>query len=330
MESGHPFDALTPAFLLDALEATGLRPDGRLLALNSYENRVYQVGIEDELPVIVKFYRPGRWSDEQIEEELDFVAELAEQECPVVVPFADAGGERLQACGAFRFTVSPRRGGRAPELDDLDNLEVFCRTLGRMHQVGAARRFRHRPVLSAHTFGHASVDFLLSGDFVPVDLRAPWEAVARQVMEAVDQRMAVVSEDSFIRVHGDCHAGNVLWRDETPWFVDFDDARTAPRMQDLWMLLSGDRERQQQQLARLVSGYREFSDFFAIELHLVEALRSLRMINHSAWIARRWNDPAFPPAFPWFGSGRYWEQQILELKEQLGALSEPPLELEPF
>jgi Ser/Thr protein kinase RdoA (MazF antagonist) len=330
MQSGHPFDALTPELLLDALEAKGLQPDGRLLALNSYENRVYQAGIEDAEPVIVKFYRPGRWSTEQIEEELAFTLELAQLENPVVAPWQDAHGESLHHHEGFAFTISPRRGGRAPELDDLDNLEVFGRTLGRMHQVGASQPFRHRPALEAQTFGHDSIDYLRDSDHIPAELRESWHAIAEQVMELVDQQMALVPRSNFIRVHGDCHVGNVLWRDNTPWFVDFDDARMAPRMQDLWMLLSGDRERQQRQLAHLLKGYREFCDFFAIELQLIESLRTLRMLNHSCWIARRWDDPAFPPAFTWFGTPRYWEGQILELKEQLSALHEPPLELEPY
>jgi Ser/Thr protein kinase RdoA (MazF antagonist) len=330
MDADHPFDTLTPGFLLDALDSTGLRTDGRLLALNSYENRVYQAGIEDAEPVVVKFYRPGRWSGEQILEEIDFVCDLADCDSPVVVPWADDDGEFLHLYGEFLFTVSPRRGGRAPELDDLHNLEVFGRTLGRMHQAGSARAFEHRPHLSPVTFGHDSIAYLLEGEFIPHELLPSWTAVAEQVMAVVDERMAAVPAEQYIRVHGDCHVGNVLWRDDTPWFVDFDDARMAPRMQDLWMLLSGDRERQQQQLHHLVRGYREFSNFFASELHLVEPLRTLRMLNHSAWIARRWDDPAFPPAFPWFGTQRYWEQQILSLKEQLAAMQEPALELDLF
>lgn len=318
---------MTPAFILDALESKGLRPDGRLLALNSYENRVYQAGLDDGEPVIVKFYRPGRWSTEQIEEEIAFTCALDEHECPVVAPLFDDEDEALFHFGGFRFTVSPRRGGRAPELDDLDNLEIFGRTLGRMHQVGASERFECRPALDAQRFGHDSVNYLLEHDFLPGELCEAYEAVSRQVMAEVDQRMALVGPASWIRVHGDCHAGNVLWRDETPWFVDFDDARMAPRVQDLWMLLSGDRDRRQAQLERLLQGYRAFADFDALELVLVEPLRSLRMLYHSAWLARRWDDPAFPPAFPWFGGQRYWEQQILELKEQLAALQEPPLEV---
>ena len=323
----HPFDRLTPSFILDALEARGLACDGRLLALNSYENRVYQAGVDDAEPVVVKFYRPGRWSAEQIQEEIDFTCELDELECPVVAPLFDEDDEALFEHDGFFYTIAPRRGGRAPELDDLSNLEVFGRTLGRMHQVGAADDFEYRPVLDAQSFGHESVEFLLAGSMLPAELREAWEVVARQVLDEVDAHMPFVPPSRWIRCHGDCHAGNVLWREHTPWFVDFDDARTAPRIQDLWMLLSGDRDRQQAQLAKLIGGYREFCEFDSSELNLIESLRSLRMLHHSAWLARRWDDPAFPPAFPWFGTQRYWEQQILELKEQLAAMREPPLEL---
>jgi Ser/Thr protein kinase RdoA (MazF antagonist) len=323
----HPFQTLTPAFIMDAVESQGFRCDCRTLALNSYENRVCQVGIDEGAPLIAKFYRPGRWSDEQIREEHGFCFELAEHELPVVAPLRNADGESLFQYSGFRFALYPRQGGRAPEFDNLDNLLILGRMLGRIHSIGAVRPFGQRPTLDIHSFGYASVA-LIRDQFIPDDYRASYTAVTDQLMETIAAIMTETGPIRFIRTHGDCHAGNILWRDKAPHFVDFDDARMAPAVQDLWMMLSGDRVRQTAQLEALIAGYREFCDFNPAELRLIEALRTLRMLHYSAWLARRWKDPIFPGTFPWFNTVRYWGEQILELREQLAVLAEPPLELE--
>ncbi len=323
----HPFETLTPSFIMNAVEALGFACDGRIFALNSYENRVYQVGIEGELPLIAKFYRPARWSEAQIREEHAFTAELAAHELPVVAPVV-RDGESLFAHGAFRFALFPRQGGHAPELGNPDNLLVLGRTLGRIHRIGAARAFAERPRIDSRSFGHDSVAFIRA-HFIPANLDAAYASLAADVLVAVDGVLAQHgSAVDWIRVHGDCHAGNVLWRDGAPHFVDFDDARMAPAVQDLWMLLSGERHEQQLQLSEIVDGYNEFADFNPRELQLVESLRTLRIIHYSAWLARRWEDPAFPRAFPWFNTARYWGDHILELREQLAALQELPLVLQ--
>lgn len=321
----HPFDALSPDLLLDAVESTGYHCDGRVLALNSYENRVFQIGLEEATPIIAKFYRPERWSDDQIQEEHTFCFDAVEHELPVVPPLRDAQGTSLHHHAGFRFALYPRRGGHAPELDNLDNLLVMGRFLGRLHNVGALRPFVHRPTLSSEEFGHEAV--ATCTPFVPDDLRPAWDSLTRDLLARVDERLNAVRGVTLLRVHGDCHSGNLLWRDDAPHFIDLDDARMAPAIQDIWMLLSGDRTRQSQQLTDIIEGYREFRDFDPVELHLVEPLRTLRMLHFSAWIARRWDDPAFPRAFPWFDSPRYWGDRILDLRNQLAELNEPPLRL---
>jgi len=318
------FFALTPDCLLDALESVGLRGDGRLLALNSYENRVYQAGIEDGAPVVVKFYRPARWNDEAILEEHAFVEELAGHEIPVV-PALRLEGKTLHRFQDFRFTVFPRHGGRAPELDDAATLEWLGRFLGRIHAVGAMRAFRHRPALDVDTFGEVPRAYLLAQEVVPLDLLAAYASVSAQALDGVRRCFERAGEVRALRLHGDCHAGNVLWTDAGPHFVDFDDARTGPAIQDLWMLLSGERAERVRQLSDLLAGYEDFAEFAPRELHLVEALRTLRLIHYSAWLAQRWSDPAFPAAFPWFGTPRYWQDRILELREQIALMDEPPL-----
>lgn len=324
--TGHPFDALTPDFVMDAVESLGFTCDCRVMALNSYENRVYQVGIEDDAPLIVKFYRPQRWSDVQIGEEHAFCFELAEHELPVVAPWRDPAGDSLFHFGPFSFALFPRRGGHAPEFDNLDNLFILGRLLGRIHAIGAGRNFLHRPAIDLAHYGRESVE-LLSERFVPTEYRESWQALTEQLLQSLEQALAEGGQCRWIRVHGDCHSGNMLWRDGAPHFVDFDDARSAPAVQDLWMLLSGDRVRQQQQLGKLLEGYHQFCDFDLRELRLIEPLRTLRMLYHSAWLARRWDDPAFPRAFPWFNSMRFWGEQIVSLREQLAALQEEPLQL---
>jgi Ser/Thr protein kinase RdoA (MazF antagonist) len=326
-ETQPPYAGLTPERVLDALDAAGFRGDGRLLALNSYENRVYQVWMEDERAgsVVAKFYRPERWSDAQILEEHAFAGELAEREIPAVPPIADAAGATLHTHAGFRFAVFPRKGGRAPELEDPDVLERLGRFLGRIHAVGAAAPFAHRPALDLETFGREPRDWLLEHGFVPPDLLASWRAAVDQALEGAALCYEHAGSVKGLRAHGDCHSGNVLWTDAGPHFVDFDDARTAPAVQDLWMLLSGDRGSMTRQLSDLLAGYEDFMDFDRRELHLVEALRTLRLVHYSAWIARRWSDPAFPAAFPWFNTQRYWQDRILELKEQIALMAEEPL-----
>lgn len=325
-ESPHPFQTLTPSFIMDAVESQGFRCDCRTFALNSYENRVYQVGIDEGQPLIAKFYRPGRWSDEQIIEEHRFCLELAEHELPVVAPITNASGDSLFHHDGFRFALYPRQGGHAPEFDNLDNLLILGRMLGRIHSIGAVRPFLHRPTLDSRSFGYASVA-LIAGRFIPDEYRPSYEAVTGQLLEAIDGILADAGPIRYIRAHGDCHSGNILWRDGAPHFVDFDDARMAPAVQDLWMMLSGERPRQNAQLAELIEGYSEFCDFQPRELRLIEALRALRMLHYSAWLASRWDDPIFPRTFPWFNTVRYWGEQIIQLREQLAALAEPPLEL---
>ncbi len=324
MTTSHPFDALTPDLLLDAVESLGLLPDGRLLALNSFENRVYQVGIEDATPVIAKFYRPGRWSDAAIGEEHAFSHELVEAEVPVVAPLA-IGGETLHRYRDYRFALFPRQGGRAPEFADPDNLEWMGRFLGRLHAVGGTEAFAHRPRLDIQTFGVEPSRYVLESGWIPGALENAYRTLVDDVLERIEKAWERAGDVAFIRVHGDCHPGNVLWTDDGPHFVDLDDTRMAPAVQDLWMLLSGERAERNLQVSTLVEAYETFRDFDRRELHLVEALRTLRMMHFAGWLARRWDDPAFPRAFPWFAEERYWESHILELREQAAALDEPPL-----
>lgn len=320
-----PFASLTPDRVLDALEALGFYPDGRLLALNSYENRVYQVGIEDGAPVVAKFYRPARWSDAAILEEHAFLLELAEREIPVVAPLPLPGGATLQQVEGFRIAVFPRRGGRAPELDAPGVREWLGRFLGRIHRVGAEAPYRHRPTLDIAGFGEQSRDWLLAHGDIPEDLRAAWHSVVDQALDGVRRCFDRAGSVRALRLHGDCHGGNVLWTDDGPHFVDFDDSSMGPAVQDLWMLLSGGRDDMSLQLRDLLAGYECFREFDRRELHLVEALRTLRLIHYCAWIARRWDDPAFPAAFPWFNTQRYWQDRVLELREQIALMDEPPL-----
>ena len=320
----HPYSRLTPDVVLDALDSVDLRGDGRLLALNSYENRVYQVWLEDGSVVVAKFYRPQRWDDAAILEEHAFAGELEAREVPAVAPLVH-DDTTLHAHAGFRFAVFPRHGGRAPELDDDAVLRRLGLYIARIHTVGAARPFTHRPGVSIAEFGTDARDYLLAHDFLPPELRPPYEAVTAQALEGVTAAFERAASTATLRLHGDCHAGNVLWTDSGPHFVDFDDARNGPAVQDLWMLLSGDRDEMSAQLRTVLEGYEQFRTFDRRELHLVEALRTLRLVHYAAWIGRRWDDPAFPAAFPWFNTQRYWQDRILELREQVAALAEPPL-----
>jgi len=320
-----PYFRLGPDTVLQAVDATGLLTDGRLLALNSYENRVYQVGLETGDPVVVKFYRPGRWSDDQILEEHAFSLELAAAEIPVIAPTVLAG-ESLFHREDFRFAVFRRQGGHAPELEDRETRLWLGRFLGRIHAVGRARPFRYRPALTPERFGTDSIATLCDGRWLPPHVETAFTSLAQDLMERIDGAWRAAGDFARIRLHGDCHPGNLLWRDG-PFFVDLDDCQSGPAVQDLWMLLSGDRNEQSTQLGDLLEGYRQFCDFDYRELLLIEALRTLRMLHHAAWLARRWEDPAFPIAFPWFDTPRYWEDLVLSLREQLFALQEPPLTL---
>lgn len=324
MSAEHPYSELTPATILDAVESFGWLSDGRLLPLNSYENRVYQVGLEGEAPVVVKFYRPGRWSDEAIQEEHRFARELVDAEVPVVAPLA-RDGETLFEWSGFRFAVFPRRGGRPPELENPGDREWLGRFLGRIHTVGEARGFEHRPRLDAASFGHASRRYLLEHQWLPPELAGVYEGLSADALVEVEACFQRAADVSWIRVHGDCHLGNVLWTDDGPHFVDLDDCRMAPAIQDLWMLLSGPREEQVVQIGEIVEAYETFREFDPRELHLVEALRTLRLMHFAAWLASRWDDPAFPQAFPWFSETKFWEEHILSLREQIAAMQEPPL-----
>jgi Ser/Thr protein kinase RdoA (MazF antagonist) len=314
-----PYAALAPEVVLDACDAAGLRADGRLAPLNSYENRVYQVWLEDGSSRVLKFYRPGRWSAEQIEEEHAFARELAEREIPVVAPVFTGSH------AGFQYALYPRRGGRTPELDDPKTLEWIGRFIGRIHAVGGTSGFRFRETLTAKSFGEEPRAFLLQQNLIPADLLQAWKAVTEQALAGVHHCYERAGKVNNIRLHGDCHPGNILWTDEGPHFVDLDDARMGPAMQDLWMLLSGDRASMNRQLSDALAGYEDFAELDRRELYLVEALRTLRLIHYSAWIARRWEDPAFPAAFPWFNTQRYWQDRILELREQIALMDEAPL-----
>ncbi|HEX2546930.1 MAG TPA: serine/threonine protein kinase [Ramlibacter sp.] len=327
----HPYETLTPDVVLDALAQVGLYGDGRLLGLSSYENRVYQVHLEEPFEgaqvVVAKFYRPERWSEAQILEEHAFARELEEAEVPAVAALAPQGSTLHHHAG-FAFSVSPRRGGRPPELDDGEVLEWIGRYLARLHTVGARSAFIERPALDLQAFGEEPRDWLLAHDAIPLDVQGDWERACALALKQIDAGLASARDAGVrhLRLHGDCHPGNILWTpDAGPHFVDLDDARTGPAVQDLWMLLSGDRSQRQRQLGGLLDGYEQFRDFDRAELALIEPLRTLRLIHYSAWLARRWEDPAFPIAFPWFGSSDYWRGQVQMLEEQMEAMEEPAL-----
>jgi Ser/Thr protein kinase RdoA (MazF antagonist) len=334
----HPYNALTPDVVQDALGSVGLWGDGRMTALNSFENRVYQMHLDEPVQgvdqVVLKFYRPGRWSDEQIVEEHAFAEALVAAEIPAVPPLR-LSGATLHHFGGFAFSVSPRRGGRRPELDDFDVLEWIGRYLARIHTVGAATPFVHRPRLDAASFAHEPSDWLMEHHAIATEVRTAWAAALAEALALIEAHPALRADapadtPGLIRLHGDCHPGNILWTPEGrpgagPHFVDLDDARTGPAVQDLWMLLSGDRRQQTQQLGALVDGYEQFRPFDRRELALIEPLRTLRLIHYSAWVARRWEDPAFPINFPWFGTRDYWQGQVDMLVEQIEEMQGEPL-----
>ena len=318
------FSTLPPDRVLDAVESVGFRSDGRLLALNSYENRVYQIGLEEGAPLIAKFYRPKRWTDAAILEDHSFVQELVDHEIPVV-PAMLLNGKTLHTFEGFRFSVFPKHGGRAPELEGRSTLEWMGRFLGRIHAIGSLKPYQERPTLDIKSFGEQPRDYLLSHEFIPADLDTAYRSAVDLALESVRYCFTRAGEVASLRLHGDCHVGNVLWTDQGPHFVDFDDSRMGPAVQDLWMLLSGDRADMVRQLTDVLAGYEDFCDFNERELHLIEALRTLRLIHYAAWLAHRWDDPAFKQAFPWFNTQRYWQDRILELREQIALMDEPPL-----
>jgi Ser/Thr protein kinase RdoA (MazF antagonist) len=304
-----PYARLSPDLVLDAVGACGLWPDGRLLALNSYENRVWQVGLEDDQPVIAKFYRPGRWSDAAIVEEHVFSQELAAAELPVVAPLA-FDGQTLLLHDGFRYALSPRRGGRAPSLESVDQLQWLGRLIARMHVVGARQPFAHRGKLDRDTMVRQPMQAVLESTLLPTSLQVNYRAAATRLDAAIAQRQQAIGPVRQLRLHGDCHPGNVLWTDDGPHFVDFDDARTGPAVQDLWMLANDDLA-----MKAVLEGYEQFRDFDHGELALVPALRAMRQLHYAGWIAARWHDPAFPAAFPFAAESRWWEQHIADLHE---------------
>lgn len=323
------YSRLEPEQIIAALEDHGYECDGRFLALNSYENRVYQVGIEGGPPVVAKFYRPARWSDPQILEEHEFALSLAAAELPVVPPLQH-DGETLLTSGEFRFAVYESRGGRSPELDNYELQRQLGRFIARIHLIGETKNFATRPSIDIESYGTSSCDFLLDNELVPLDLEDAYESVAEQVLEGVEHSLARAGNVQQLRIHADFHPGNVLIAHEQIHIVDLDDTRHGPAVQDIWMFLSGDQTEQAPQLAALLEGYEEFRRFDARELHLIEALRSLRIMHYAAWLARRWRDPAFQAAFPWFASRRYWDDHVLALREQIALMQESPVEWRPI
>ncbi|MCW8945050.1 MAG: serine/threonine protein kinase [Sedimenticola sp.] len=323
-EQDTPYASLTPETILQALESVGYRPSGGMLALNSYENRVYQIGMEDAEPLVAKFYRPERWSSESILEEHQFSLALADDEIPVIAPLVDAKGATLHEYQNYRFALFPRRGGRWPELDNPDNLEWIGRFIARIHQMGSTETFQYRPAIDPEKMGRASSEYLLSGQFIPLELESAYRRTTDTLQKIIDETFAS-TQYTKIRLHGDCHPGNILWTDRGPHFVDMDDCQTGPAIQDLWMLLSGDHQEMALQLSYIREGYDTFRSLDTREIALIEPLRTLRMIHYAAWLAKRWSDPAFPNAFPWFNTHQYWQEHLLQLEQQIHSLEAPPL-----
>lgn len=311
MDRSHPYDALTPERVIDAVEAAGHAVDGRLLPLNSFENRVYQVGVVGAGFVVAKFYRPGRWPDAAIVEEHRYTAELAAAELPVVAPLSHAG-RTLHHHAGFRYALYPRVGGRAPELEDLAHAAWMGRLIGRLHAIGRRARFAARPALDPRAMLAAAVASVLASPLLPRETESHYRRAIDRATPWLLARFDAVGAPA-LRLHGDCHPGNVLWAGTGPLLVDFDDARSGPAVQDLWMLLLEDARQRE----ALLAGYREFCDFDHAELTLIPALRLLRQIHHAGWIAERWRDPAFPRAFPWAAEARWWAQHVADIHAAL-------------
>ena len=320
-----PYENLTPELILQALESAGLRPTGSLLALNSYENRVYQAEVDEREFVVVKFYRPGRWSDAAILEEHAFAQELVGQEIPMIPPLLFDGKSLLEYEG-YRFSIYPRKGGRWPELENRENLEQLGRLIGRIHTVGRTKRFEHRRKLTVETWGRESLAFLSESELLPSEIKHNFVSACEYMLEEIAAKFEAVQPFN-IRIYGDCHPGNILWTPNGPHFVDLDDCCMGPAMQDLWMLLSGTQQEMTESLKIILKGYETFIEFDYAEVQLIEALRGLRLIHYCAWLARRWHDPAFPYHFPWFNTPRYWEDQMLTFREQLERCQMPALDL---
>ncbi len=326
LQSNQDYSLLTPDFMLDAIESVGIFPASGLLALNSYENRVYQFSCDDGKRYVVKFYRPGRWSTNQINEEHNFSIELAEQEIPVIAPLV-FNGETLLHYQGFLFALFPCQGGRQFEVDNLNHLEWVGRFIGRIHQVGKTKSFKHRLDLNLDNFLQQPRQLLKEYDGVPRYLKPAFDTVLDHIVDLSQEKFDQFGAVEHLRIFGDCHPGNILWTDGGPHFVDLDDSVNGPAVQDLWMMLSGDRHDQMLQLDVLLEGYQEYCDFDAKQLQLIEPLRAIRMVNYMNWLAKRWDDPAFPRNFPWFNTNQYWEQQVLAIKEQIAILQEPAIRL---
>lgn len=320
------FTTLMPELIMDALEKIGLRIDSGLTALNSYENRVYQFLDEDKKRYVVKFYRPERWSVEQILEEHQLSLELDLAEIPVVPPLSINGSTLLNHEG-FHFAVFPSVGGRQFEQDNEEQLEWVGRFIGRIHRNNGDRRFIARPTLGLDEYLYRPRDELEHSALIAGKQKDAFLTSVDALIAAV--KLCWTPQWRCLRLHGDLHAGNIMWRDG-PMFVDLDDARNGPAVQDLWMLLNGNRSEQQYQLSLLLDAYSEFMDFNSRELALIEPLRAMRMIHYLAWISRRWGDPAFPHSFPWMVEADFWSQQTLIFNEQIKLLQEPPLQLMPM
>jgi len=330
--SGHPFDALRPETVLDAVERIGIACDGRLFALNSFENRVYLVGREGAPPLVAKFYRPGRLSDAEILEEHAFLDELAAEELPVAAPIRDQQGRSLveiaiaerassedssgNAAAVYRVALFPKLAGRAPELESAEHLEWLGRLIARLHQVGARGHFKKRPALSIERLGDAGLAATLAGPLLPDNLKPRFANSVASLLERVRACFKAVGPLAKLRLHGDLHPGNLLWNDAGPAFVDFDDACEGAAIQDLWMLLPGDDEGRQSALGALIEGYEVFRNFDWNSAALIEPLRALRLIHYGGWLSARFDDPAFPRAFPFAAQARFWEEHLITLEQQ--------------
>ena len=328
--SPRDYSALSPDIILDAIDSCGYKTNGSALALNSYENRVLRIGLDSGAPLIAKFYRPLRWSNEAIIEEHQFSLELNENEIPVVAPLVSEDGQTLHEYQGYRFALFPMQGGRWPELEKLDDYEWMGRFMGRIHAIGTTRQFQSRHQISIENYGYQSVNYLLEKQFIPAHIETAYKTLTDDLFAIINTLYESAGDSKIIRLHGDCHRGNILWTEKGPHFVDFDDCCSGPAVQDLWMLLAGERAEVTAQLSALLEGYHCFSEFDLRELHLIEALRTLRMMHYAAWLAKRWDDPAFPIAFPWFNTVNYWEQHIQELREQLYIMQEPAIQLSPI